>query len=172
MTRPDLTLEQAAFEAFGEAWKRLRTVEEAVKAGEGASFTHREAIREMQAAAAAVRAAVLAPLAVEPTIAKLQAEAFATLRETVTWYADKSNYTDGSPGEWSPQPLHSFDNPSEFEPDEGQRARTALASVQALGPLFDDTSQRPDDDSSGGSGLSYTDTATDVVLPPAQDGQQ
>ncbi|KQR40778.1 hypothetical protein [Deinococcus sp. Leaf326] len=156
MTRHGLTLEQAAFEAFGEAWKRLRTVEEAVKAGEGASFTHHEAIREMRAAAASVRAAVLTPLAADPTTAQLQAQAFATLRETVTWYADKSNYTDGSPGEWSPQPLHTFDHPSDFEDDEGQRARAALASVQALGPLFDDTPERSGSDTSevsGGTGL-------------------
>lgn len=51
--------EQAVFEAFGDAWTRLRTVEQAAKDGHGASFTHHAALQAMQAAAQAVRAAVL-----------------------------------------------------------------------------------------------------------------
>jgi hypothetical protein len=51
--------EQAAFEAFGDAWTRLRTVEQALKDGHGASFTHHDALQAMQTAAQAVRAAVL-----------------------------------------------------------------------------------------------------------------
>lgn len=51
--------EQAAFETFGDAWTRLRTVEQAAKDGHGASFTHHAALQAMQAAALTVRAAVL-----------------------------------------------------------------------------------------------------------------
>lgn len=51
--------EQATFEAFGDAWTRLRTVEQALKDGHGASFAHHAALLAMQAAAQAVRVAVL-----------------------------------------------------------------------------------------------------------------
>jgi hypothetical protein len=60
-----LTQEQRALEAFGEAWMRMRTIEEAVKAGEGASFVHYESVRKMQEASKALRDVMTAPLKAE-----------------------------------------------------------------------------------------------------------
>lgn len=99
----------------------------------------------------------VAALTLELAAARAQLQAATILQEVVAWYADKTNYTDDCPGEWSPQPVYSFDDPSDFEHDEGRRARAALASVQALGPLFDDTPERSGSDTFegfGGAGLS------------------
>lgn len=51
--------EQAAFEAFGNSWVKLHAIEQAIRQGDGPSFSHREALREMQAAAGHLRATVL-----------------------------------------------------------------------------------------------------------------
>lgn len=56
-----LPQEQVAFEAFGAAWERLRSVEEAVRAGDGPSFTHASAIQEMQVQARELKVALSAP---------------------------------------------------------------------------------------------------------------
>lgn len=52
--------EQAAFEAFGDSWVKLTAIERATRQGDGPSFSHHEALREMQAAAGHLRATVLA----------------------------------------------------------------------------------------------------------------
>lgn len=51
--------QQTAFEQFGDAWMRLRAHEQAAAAGDGASFSHHDALRAMQRAAQALREAVL-----------------------------------------------------------------------------------------------------------------
>lgn len=56
-----LPQEQAAFEAFGAAWARLRSVEEAVRAGDGPSSTHFSAIQEMQVQARELKVVLNAP---------------------------------------------------------------------------------------------------------------
>lgn len=56
-----LPQEQAAFEAFGAAWERLRSVEEAVRAGDGPSSTHASAIQEMQVQARELKVVLNAP---------------------------------------------------------------------------------------------------------------
>ncbi|PJI55737.1 hypothetical protein CTI14_02330 [Methylobacterium radiotolerans] len=56
-----LPQEQVAFEAFGAAWERLRSVEEAVRAGDGPSSTHFSAIQEMQVQARELKVVLNAP---------------------------------------------------------------------------------------------------------------
>lgn len=51
--------EQRAFEEFGDAWTRLSTVEQAIRSGEGPTFTHHDARQNMHAAAHALRRAIL-----------------------------------------------------------------------------------------------------------------
>ena len=76
-----LPQEQAAFEAFGAAWERLRSVEEAVRAGDGPSSTHASAIQEMQVQARELKVVLNAPALARVEAAEAEVK---RLREALT----------------------------------------------------------------------------------------
>lgn len=88
-----LPQEQAAFESFGAAWERLRSVEEAVRAGDGPSSTHASAIQEMQVQARELKVVLSAPALARAEAAEVEVKrlrekedgSLATLIQKMGW---------------------------------------------------------------------------------------